>query len=192
MYRLFTLLLTFIIPFLIFILVIAVRFVIYAYNRIKSSKLQIDESRSNIDVYLQKRYEEISSIYKIATEFKLQEEKVLKEIVQLRELAQDSGSDPKTMREIHDQVANKLPEMFVRMEQYPQIKSQENFLHLQRSIENNEANISASRAAYNSYVNDYNTSIALFPLNIVANIFGFKEEEYYEVVNKEQLKNPLI
>lgn len=164
---------------------------IIIYNKLKREHLKIKEAHSNVSVYLQNRYEEISKAYKIAEEFRAHEESIFKEIVSLREQIKMNNSGDIELSDVHNKIADRIPQLFARLEAYPELKSQTNFLEVQKQIENNEANISAARRSFNAYVNRYNTSIALFPLNIFAGIFNFKEEKLFEVSDNNYLSNPL-
>jgi len=162
------------------------------YNRIKSEQIKISEAKSNIDVYLQQRYDEITALYKIVQEFKLHELEAFKEIIRLRQLAttnEDLSFKEKT--KIHNRIEQAMPQLLATFENYPELRSNQNFIQLQEAIENNEANIASSRKNYNSYVNRYNTSISMFPMVLLAKLFSFKSEELYEAP-QETKRNPLI
>lgn len=174
----------------IIIIVIMGLFLINSYNKIKKDQLKVSEARSNIDIYLNQRYDEISSLYKVVQEFKLHETTLLKELVQLRQQALSSNLSFEETTKLHNKMEERIAPLLANFENYPELRSNENFLALQKAIEENEDNISASRKAYNSYTNTYNTTIAMIPLNILARMFGFKSETLY-VTPETKRDNPL-
>jgi LemA protein len=161
------------------------------YNKMKSEQMKISEARSNIDVYLQQRYDEIKAIYKIVQEYKLHELDTFKEIVQLRQMAMSNEISFKEKTEINNEIEGRLPTMMATFENYPELRSNENFLQLQEAISDNESNISSARKSYNGYINKYNTTIAMFPTMIFAKMFNFATEELYETPENKR-ENPLL
>jgi LemA protein len=161
------------------------------YNKIKSEQIKISEARSNIGVYLQQRYDEITAMYKIVQEYKLHEISTFKEIVQLRQMAMNDGISFKEQTEINNEIEGRLPTLMATFENYPELRSNENFLQLQEAISDNESNISSARKSYNGYINKYNTTIAMFPTMIFAKMFNFVTEELYETPENKR-ENPLL
>jgi LemA protein len=161
------------------------------YNKMKSEQMKISEARSNIDVYLQQRYDEIKAIYKIVQEYKLHELDTFKEIVQLRQMAMSNEISFKEKTEINNEIEGRLPTLMATFENYPELRSNENFLQLQEAISDNESNISSARKSYNGYINKYNTTIAMFPTMIFAKMFNFATEELYETPENKR-ENPLL
>ncbi|QJX80223.1 LemA family protein [Priestia megaterium] len=176
---------------IIVVLVLIVANIVGAYNKMKAEKIKISEARSNMGVYLQQRFEEITAMYKIVQEFKEYEVNTLQKIIQLRQLVTQKDMSFKEKTKIHNEIERQIPGVLATFENYPELKSNENFLRLQDSIENNEANIASSRKGYNDYVNRYNTSISMFPANILAKMFNFKEEDLYEAPASRK-ENPLL
>ncbi|NGY88587.1 LemA family protein [Bacillus megaterium] len=176
---------------IIVVLVLLVANIVSAYNRMKAEKIKISEARSNMGVYLQQRFEEISTMYKIVQEFKNYEVDTLKQIIKLRQLVAQENMSFKDKTKIHNEIERQIPGVLATFENYPELQSNENFLRLQDSIENNEANIASSRKGYNDYVNRYNTSIAMFPSNLLAKLFNFEKEDLYETPASRK-ENPLL
>lgn len=177
---------------ILFVLLLAIIYLpISTYNKFKKEHLKTKEAQSNISVYLQKRYEEIAKLHKIAKEFQAHEESLFKEITSLREGLIQNQTGEFELTGDHDKIGGKIPSLLARLEAYPELKSQANFIEVQKGIKNNEVNIAASRRNFNSYVNRYNTSIAMFPSSILANIFKFEKEKLFEVSNENYEANPL-
>ena len=85
-----------------------------------------------------------------------------------------------------------LKSLFAVIENYPQLKANENFLGLQQSLEQTEDAVQRSRVYYNAVVRDLNTSIQVFPRNIIANLFGFKQREFYMLPGEEERLAPQV
>jgi LemA protein len=132
---------------LTYIIICGILAIIVVYNRIKKEQINISEARSNVGVYLQQRYEEISAMYKIVKDYKGHEVETLKEIVELRQRVSSDQLSFKKKVDIHNRVETELPKLMANFESYPQLRSNENFLNLQASISSNEANIASSRKA---------------------------------------------
>lgn len=163
-----------------------------AYNKIKAEHIKLSEARSNIGVYLQQRYDEIAALYKIVQEFKLHEMDSFREIVRLRQVVmRNENLSFKEKTEIHNQIEQRMPKLLATFENYPELRSNQNFLQLQEAIKDNEANIAASRKTYNSYVNRYNTSISMFPTFLLAKMLNFTLEDLYEAPQDRRV-NPLL
>jgi LemA protein len=160
---------------IIYLFAALIMYIINIYNKLKSEQIKITESKSNIGVYLQQRYDEITAMYKIVQEYKLHELETFKEIVQLRQLTKNEQLSFKEKTQIHNSIEEKLPSIMATFENYPELRSNENFLQLQTAIQDNEDNISSSRKSYNGYVNRYNTSISMFPVFIFARVLNFNK-----------------
>jgi LemA protein len=176
---------------IIYLFAALIMYIINIYNKLKSEQIKITESKSNIGVYLQQRYDEITAMYKIVQEYKLHELETFKEIVQLRQLTKNEQLSFKEKTQIHNSIEEKLPSIMATFENYPELRSNENFLQLQTAIQDNEDNISSSRKSYNGYVNRYNTSISMFPVFIFARVLNFNKEELYEAPTNK-IENPLL
>ncbi|MCK4391973.1 LemA family protein, partial [Candidatus Bipolaricaulota bacterium] len=85
-----------------------------------------------------------------------------------------------------------LKSLFAVVENYPELKANENFLGLQQTLEQVEDAVQRSRVYYNAVVRDLNTRINIFPQNIIANLFGFKEREFYMLPGEEQREAPAV
>ena len=100
-------------------------------------------------------------------------------------LSADDLSDPEkfqAFQKAQDQLSSALSRLLVVSENYPQLRSNENFLQLQSQLEGTENRISVERRRFNETVQNYNTEIRSFPTMIVAKIFGFKDKEYFKSV----------
>ena len=164
---------------------------IWTYNRIVKYKNHIKFSKQNIDVQLKKRFEALPNIASTVKKYLSHENEIHTKIASLRNSYTTTNGSEKIA--IENQLSKLLGNLSVSFENYPELKSNESVTHLQRSINEFAEQISASQRAYNNSVLTYNDSISTFPSNIVASIFGFKEEIYLNIISDEQEReNPNI
>lgn len=159
---------------LVVVLVILL-FIIIQYNSIKSLQNKVKQSRSGIDVALEKRFDLIPNLIECVKGYCEHEEKVLTEITKARTeyLKNKSLTTGET-------VNNKCNDVLLLAEKYPALKASEQFLELQAQLERTESSLSAARRLYNSDVTMYNTKIQVFPANIIASFMGAKQENLFE------------
>ena len=150
-------------------------------NILKKYKLKIREALSGIDVALSKRYNVITSLVEVVKGYTKHEKEVLLSVIKFRNNM--SLNELKNINSSLDETMNKVN---IIIEKYPDIKANENFLNLQKAIIDSEEHLSASRRAYNANVSLYNEKVISFPSLIVAQIHGFKEEEFFKVDEKEK------
>jgi LemA protein len=98
---------------------------------------------------------------------------------------------PKEKAQADNILTGALKSLFAVAEAYPQLQASQNFQELQRQLEDTEDKIAYSRQFYNSNVLEYNTKVRTFPSNLIANMFGFKEEEFFEA-KEEERKTPKV
>ncbi len=150
------------------------------YNRIIRSENQIDESYGSIQANLKKRHDLIPNLVSAAKEYMDYENETLSQIVDLRNKAQSGDLSRKEREQVESEMTQALDTLMVQVEDYPDLKASENFMQLQRSLNEVEEQLSASRRFFNSAVKGYNDSIETFPGNIIASQFGFNSREVFE------------
>lgn len=178
----------------IVIVIIIVLFLIFTYNNLNAKKKRVEKSFSAIDVYLEKRFDEISALLEqLLTAYK-HEETVYEEISALR-----TGIDRAKTGSVNDKVnvvngvSALLASPAIKTEAYPELTSIEKLgLFTMQKSSNIEDNLAASRIQYNSNATSYNTKITSFPTNIVAGIFGFKKPFELFKVSEEKKERPTI
>lgn len=171
---------------LLFLLVLSVVFI---YNGLVRSRMRVREAWSDIEVQLKRRYDLIPNLVNTVQGYASYERNVFEQVTNARARAISAGSkDEKSKAE--DELSGTLKTLFAVAENYPELKANQNFLDLQRELTDTEDKIQAARRFYNSMVMDFNTRIQTFPTNILASIFGFKEEEFFGVDSSEQ-KEPV-
>lgn len=164
----------------IFIIIIGL-IVLYQYNKIVALKMKVEQSESGIDVYSQQRFDLIPNLVEIVKEYSEYEEKTFKQILELRSKYLNT-KDLKT-GEILDKNLN---DVILTVENYPNLKANEQFLNLQKNLVKMENQLQAARRIYNYDVTKYNTQISIVPFNIVAKMFKFKEAELFDFDDKNK------
>jgi len=155
------------------------------YNRLSKQKVVINEASADIETMLKQRYDMIPNLVSIVKGYAQHEKGTFEAVTELRNKAMSAQSfDEKAGFE--DQLSKGLSKIFALAESYPELKANTNFLDLQSSLKDLEDNIQKSRRFYNGTVRDFNTMIVVFPNNILAGMFGFKAEPFFEASEEEQ------
>lgn len=167
---------------IIFLIVLAIFViaVIVIFNKLVKALNMNLAAFSNVDVALKKRYDLIPNLIATVEEYTTHEDKVFIEITEIREKLKETLPVSKRQK-LEDKLSGAMKNVFLEVENYPEIKSGENFLALQRGLEDVEKDIEDSRKKYNEATRNYNILIQTFPSNILAKLFGFKQAEYFEV-----------
>jgi LemA protein len=169
-------------PLLIALIVIAavvllpVIFVVAQYNALVALKNYIRESWSNVDTELKRRYDLIPNLVAVVKGYAAHERDTLERVTELRNRCVANNGSPSEQAVDEKQLVDSLKQLLVVVENYPQLKADQNFLTLQKELVNTEDRIQAARRFYNGNVRDYRNKCETFPSNLVANMFGFKSE----------------
>ena len=164
------------------IVVLAALFLAASYNRFVSQRNLIRNAFANIDTELKRRYDLIPNLVETVKGYAAHEREVFEEVARTRSAAAaTSGQSPATQAAAEGPLVQALGRLFAVAENYPELKANQNFLALQSELTNTEDRIQAARRFYNANVQDYNRRVQSFPSGFVAGIFGFKEEEFFEI-----------
>jgi len=161
-----------------------------AYNDLVAEREAIHGAWAQVDAAMQRRLDLIPNLVETVKGSAAHEEKVVGEVTQAR-AAMMGAKTPQERIQANQQLDGALGRLMVVVENYPNIKANENFLRLQDELAGTENRINVERRKYNETVQKYNTDIALFPKNIVASMFGFTREDAYfkaDVAAKEAPK----
>jgi LemA protein len=171
----------------VFFLIIAaaIGWVIAAYNRLVSLRNQVDNAWRQIDVQLKRRHDLIPNLVEAVKGYMQFERDTLTQVVEARAKAV-SAPDQSSRIAAENQITAGIGRLLAVMENYPQLKSDQNVLKLQEELTTTENQIAFSRQAYNDVVLDLNTRIETFPSNYIANNFGFKSAEYFKGAPEDQ------
>ena len=157
-----------------------------AYNGFVKSRNLIQESWRQVDVELNRRYELIPNLVETVRAYAAHERNTLEDITRLRsqaqQLSQSEGGLPSQQRaDVEAELSGAVRNLIVSVEAYPDLKSNQNVLALQRELTETEDRIAAGRRYYNANVRVYNTKVESVPTNIIANVFKFEKATYFEV-----------
>ena len=170
---------------IIVIIVIIGMLLISGYNGMVSKQETVDSSLSNLDVMLQRRADLIPNLVNTVKGYTSHETEIIDKITEARsKLVNANGVEE--MSEANNELSSSLNALMVVVENYPDLKSSENFIQLSDELAGTENRIAVARKDYNDAVKTFNTSIKRFPNNILAGIFGFDEAVYFEADEKAQ------
>lgn len=162
--------------------------VVSIYNNLIKLRNKCDEAFSAMDVHLVKRYDLIPNLVETVKGYAKHEKETLENVVSARASAMNAkGMEDKLAAE--GDLSRALGRLMAISEAYPELKANENFLDLQQSLKNMEAEIAGARKYYNAVVTQYNTKIDVVPSNIVASLFGFVKKVLFEVTDETQREN---
>jgi len=170
---------------LIVIVVLAI-IVILIYNSLVSKKNQVENIFAGVDTQLKKRYDLIPNLVASVSKYMEHEKSLLTEVTKLRAEANKPNISEEHKIALDAKVTSALGSIMVAVEDYPELKANENVMHLQASLNEIEEQISAARRAYNQAVTDYNNAVEMIPTNIMANIMGYRRKEVFEIPESER------
>jgi LemA protein len=153
---------------------------ILVYNRLVALRNRVDNGWSQIDVQLRRRYDLIPNLVETVQGYATHEREVFEHVTEARARAIDATA-VSDQAQAENQVTRGLRQLLAVAENYPDLKANENFLALQEELTGTESKIAYARQFYNDMVMRLNNAIQSFPSNIVANLFHFKEREFFEI-----------
>lgn len=160
-------------------------YVVSVYNGLQSLKVKVQEAWSQIDVQLKRRVDLIPNLVETVKGYATHEKEVFENVTKARS-ALMNAQGPQEAGDADNMLTGALKSLFAVAEAYPELKAQEGFVKLQDELSDTEDKVAYSRQFYNSVVRDFNQKIVMFPSNIVAGMFGFKEKEFFEVADTER------
>lgn len=155
------------------------------YNSLIVKRNRVRNGWAQIDVQLKRRYDLIPNLVETVKGYAAHEKAIFERIAEARSLA-INAQGPAAAAAANNQLTETLKTLFAVVENYPNLKANENFARLQEELAGTENKISFARQFYNDVVMDYNNSTQMFPANIFAGIFGFKPAEQYTVPEAER------
>ena len=170
-------------PLIIIVVVVLVPLLwfVTTYNRFVKLRNHCTEAWSNIDTELKRRYELIPNLINTVKGYAKHEKELLEEVTRLRQVCMSDNGSPAQQSATENMLIQGLKKLMMVVENYPDLKASTNFLQLQNELTNTEDRIQAARRFFNGNVRENNNLIQGFPSNIVAGMFGFKEQEFFEV-----------
>lgn len=175
---------------LIGIVIVVALWTVYAYNRFVRFVNRAKEAWADIDVQLKRRYDLIPNLVNTVKGYAKHEESALSKVTETRAKAMQGGT-PEERGKSENMLTGALKSLFAVSENYPDLKANQNFLELQRELSDTENKIQAARRFYNSNVRDLNTGLESFPANIIGNIFHFKKQNFFELEERADAREPV-
>ncbi|HEX3095822.1 MAG TPA: LemA family protein [Patescibacteria group bacterium] len=164
----------------IVIIVAIVLIVAFLYNSLIRSRNRVDEAWADIEVQLKRRYDLIPNLVSTVKGYAAQESGVLERVTEARTQAMGAQT-PEAKSKDENQLSGTLKSLFAVSENYPDLKSNQNFMQLQSDLTDTENKIQAARRFYNGNVRDYNTKVEVFPTNIFASMLGFTKKVFFDI-----------
>ena len=175
-------------PFLIAGIVLAVILVVFliaTYNSLVVKRNRVKNGWHQIDVQLKRRIDLIPNLVETVKGYARHEKEVFEKVTEARSAVM-KAQGPAESAKANNMLSDTLKSLFAVVENYPELKANQNFLKLQEELTATENKISFARQFYNDVVMDFNNRIQMFPSNIVAGMFNFKAAEFYSVPESER------
>ena len=165
------------------VVLVFVGWIVGTYNGLVRVRQQVRESWSGIDTELKRRYDLIPNLVETVKGYAAHEKSVLEAVTEARAKAVASNGRPAQQAADENVLVGSMRKLFAVAEGYPDLKASVNFLELQKQLAITEDRIQGARRFYNGNVRDLNTRISVFPSNIIAGVFGFQNEDFFEIEN---------
>jgi LemA protein len=170
---------------------VVVLFVISMYNSLIQLRNRVKNAWSQIDVQLKRRHDLIPNLLETVKGYMKHEREIMENITKYRSQAMDASTVGQKAQ-AEGLLSGALGQLRVQVENYPDLKANQNFLALQEELTSTENKISFARQSYNDQVLFYNNKIQMFPSNIIANIFKFIQEEFFQVEDEKERAVPKV
>ncbi len=165
--------------------------VVLSYNGLVRQKNLVKEGWSGIDVQLRRRYNLVPNLVETVKGYATHEQKTLEEVVKLRNQCVDA-SKVEDQKMAENALTQALRGIFALAEAYPDLKANQNFADLQKSLSEIEEQIQLARRYYNGTVRNYNTRVESFPTMMIAKFFNFESADYFEIELATQREAPEV
>ena len=172
---------------LIVVIVLLVLWVVATYNGLVSLRNRVKDSWSQIDVQLKRRFDLIPNLVETVKGYTKHESETLENVIKARNTYM-SATLPEDQMKADGELTKAISKLFALSESYPELKANTNFIDLQEQLKETENKIAMSRQFYNDVVLQYNNKIEMVPSNIIANIFKFQKQAFFEA-NDEAREN---
>jgi len=156
------------------------------YNGLIRKKNEVDNAFGGMDVQLKKRYDLIPNLIATVKQYMNHEKELLTKVTELRGQAMNPGVSNEEKVDIDNQITGAMKGIMVAVENYPDLKANQNFLNLQRTFNEVESQISAARRAYNAAVTDFNNGVQMFPSSIIAGMMKLQTKKVFEIPEVER------
>lgn len=180
-------------PLIVLLAIVALIILIFVgnYNNLVKLRNQVKNAWSQIDVQLKRRHDLIPNLVETAKGYMKHEKETLTGITEARSKAMGADS-VKEKAKAESALNGAMSKFFLVVENYPDLKANQNFLAVQEELTSTENKIAFSRQSYNDQVLFYNNKIQMFPSNIVANMFNFRKSQFFELEDKKERAVPKV
>lgn len=171
---------------IVLIIVLLILFIlILIRNAMIKKRNKVKTAFSSLDVMLKKRYDVMPNLASMVKKYMAHESELLTKLTELRTKAQETKDIDESI-ELNNEIDGMMKKVNLSIENYPDLKSNQNLLHMQATLNEIEEQISAARRTYNAHVEAYNTFIEMVPMNILAFVLKFKKFKQFEISNEER------
>ncbi|WP_043620889.1 LemA family protein [Ensifer sp. ZNC0028] len=175
------------------IAVVVILYLVFVYNGLVKARQIAEEAWSGIDVQLKRRADLIPNLIETVKGYAAHEKSTFEEVIAMRNRAQAvPAGDVEGRAQAEGALSQALGKLFALAEAYPDLKANENFAEMQRSLETIEGEIQMSRRYYNGAARDLNVKVESFPSNLIANAFRFVKAGYFEITNEADRAVPQV
>ena len=165
--------------------------VVLIYNGLVQLRFRADGAWSDVGVQLKRRYDLVPNLVETVKGYAGHEQRVFQQVTEARSRAMQSSA-PAEKGAAEGMLSGALKTLFAVAENYPQLRANENFMGLQRSLTEIEESLQGSRRYYNAVVRDYNTKLQTIPDSLIANAGGFKPKDFFQLDSAEESKSPKV
>lgn len=176
---------------LVLILLVVLALVVVTYNGLVKARNNAWNSFAQIDVQLQRRFDLLPNLVETVKRYATHEKKILENVAAARS-GYLSAHDAKDKMEVNKQLSSTLKSLFVVSEHYPELKANQNFMKLQEELTETEDKVTFARQFYNDAVTIYNSKLQMFPGNMIGRMFGFVEEELFNMADEDVSPAPIL
>ena len=173
-------------PTSLIILGVIALILILMYNSLVAKKNQVENIFAGVDTQLKKRYDLIPNLVATVSKYMEHEKSLLTEVTKLRSEANKPNISDEHKMALDAKMSAALGSIMIAVENYPDLKANENVMHLQGTLNEVEEQISAARRAYNQAVTDYNNALEMIPTNFMASAMNYRQKEVFEITEGER------
>lgn len=170
---------------LIIVLVLLVLWVISTYNKLIALRNRVKDQWAQIDVQLKRRFDLIPNLVETVKGYTKHESETLEAVIKARNTYVTAGT-PEAQMKANGELTQAISKLFALTESYPDLKANTNFQHLQEELTQTESKIASARQFYNDTVMLYNNKVSMVPSNIIASLFKFNKEAFFEANETER------
>ena len=170
---------------IIVIVVLIIAWAFATYNKLVDLRNRVKDQWAQIDVQLKRRFDLIPNLVETVKGYAKHESETLEAVIQARN-TYVSATTPEAQMKADGDLEKAISKLFALSESYPELKANTNFQHLQQELTETESKIASARQFYNDTVLLYNNKVEMVPSNIIASIFKFKKETFFEANEAER------